>query len=401
MKTRFSTLVLCLFVALGLEAQEISDTQFGKGLLNFTAKDSSFSVKFAPRFQFRSLTTWNHDGEEYLDPEQNFLIRRARLKFDGFALTPKLVYKIELGLSNNDISGANDFTSNSPRYILDAVLKWHFHDNFELWAGQTKLPGNVERVVSSASLQLIDRSIVNSRFNLDRDIGLQLHHKFKLGEKFVIKEKLAFSQGEGRNITSGSQGGMEYTGRLELLPFGEFLEKGDYFQADLEREPSPKLMLGAVYDINNDAVRTRSNLGSFMLLEDGTLYETDIQTFFLDAVFKYRGLSVMAEYAYRDAEDPIARIQGENQAAEYRVLEGQGINFQTAYLFKSNYEIAARYSRNDYSDIIEVDDVEQYTLGGSKYIVGHKLKVQADINYSKKAGIEDFISFRTGFEFHF
>ena len=259
----------------------------------------------------------------------------------------------------------------------------------------------MERVISSASLQLIDRSIVNSRFNLDRDIGLQLHHKFKLGEKFVIKEKLAFSQGEGRNITSGSQGGMEYTGRLELLPFGEFLEKGDYFQADLEREPSPKLMLGAVYDINNDAVRTRSNLGSFMLLEDGTLYETDIQTFFLDAVFKYRGLSVMAEYAYRDAEDPIARIQGENQAAEYRVLEGQGINFQTAYLFKSNYEIAARYSRNDYSDIIEVDDVEQYTLGGSKYIVGHKLKVQADINYSKKAGIEDFISFRTGFEFHF
>ena len=75
--------------------------------------------------------------------------------------------------------------------------------------------------------------------------------------------------------------------------------------------------------------------------------------------------------------------------------------FQTAYLFKSNYEIAARYSRNDYSDIIEVDDVEQYTMGGSKYIVGHKLKIQADINYSKQAGIEDFISFRTGFEFHF
>ena len=74
-----------------------------------------------------------------------------------------------------------------------------------------------------------------------------------------------------------------------------------------------------------------------------------------------------------------------------------GTNWQTI-----NLEIDTNFG-NDYTvlDIIEVDDVEQYTLGGSKYIVGHKLKVQADINYSKKAGIEDFISFRTGFEFHF
>jgi len=401
MKTTLSTLFLCLFVSLGHYAQEISDTKFGKGLINFTAKDSSFSVKFAPRFQFRSFTTWNHDGDEYMDPEQSFLIRRARLKFDGFALTPKLVYKIELGLSNNDLSGANEFTGDAPRYILDAVLKWHFHENFELWAGQTKLPGNVERVISSASLQLIDRSILNSRFNLDRDLGLQLHHKINLGKKFVIKEKLAFSQGEGRNITSGNLGGMEYTGRLEILPFGEFLEKGDYFQADLEREPSPKLMMGLVYDINRDAVRTRSNLGSFMLLEDGTLYETDIETWFVDAVFKYRGISIMAEYAHRNADDPIARIEGEDQPSEYRVLEGQGINLQAAYLFKNLYEITGRYSRNDYTDVIEEEDVEQYTLGGSKYIVGHKLKIQADINYSKQGGDEDFISFRTGFEFHF
>ena len=97
---------------------------------------------------------------------------------------------------------------------------WNFAENWELWAGQTKLPGNVERVVSSANLQLIDRSLLNSRFNIDRDLGVQLRHKSNLGGDFLMREKLAVSQGEGRNVTEGNEGGLQYTARLEFLPFG-------------------------------------------------------------------------------------------------------------------------------------------------------------------------------------
>src|SRR5690606_35924018 len=114
--------------------------------------------------------------EEFESGGSNFLIRRARLKFDGFAFSPKLVYKLEVGLSNRDISGTSVYTGNTPRYVMDAVLKWNFFENFELWAGQTKLPGNRERVISSANLETVDRSLVNSRFNIDRDMGMQLHH---------------------------------------------------------------------------------------------------------------------------------------------------------------------------------------------------------------------------------
>ncbi len=401
MKNAIYAVLVCVLTSFNLYSQEISDTKFGKGLINFTAKDSSFSVKFAPRIQFRSQTSWDYDGENYEGPEQAFLIRRARLKFDGWALTPKLKYKLELGLSNNDIAGANVFTRNAPRYILDAVLKWNFYENFELWAGQTKLPGNVERVVSSANLQFIYRSILNSRFNIDRDIGLQLHHKINIGKNFVIKEKLALSQGEGRNITVGNLGGLQYTGRLELLPFGEFIKKGDYVQSDLVREQTPKLMLGAVYDFNDNAVKTRSNLGSYMIREDGTLYETDITTLFLDAVFKYNGLSMQAEYAYREADEPLAIREGETNLPDYVVGVGNAFNIQAGYLFKTNYEVAARYSTNDFKEITNLLSRKEYTLGGSKYIVGHKLKVQADLTYALQDGINDYIAFRAGFDFHF
>ncbi|MDR5591469.1 porin [Christiangramia sp. SM2212] len=401
MKYAICTFLICVFTAFSIHSQEISDTKFGKGLINFTAKDSSFSVKFAPRIQFRSATNWSHDGDNYSDPTQSFLIRRARLKFDGWAVTPKLKFKIELGLSNNDISGANTFNRNTPRYILDAVLKWNFYENFELWAGQTKLPGNVERVVSSANLQFIDRSILNSRFNIDRDIGLQLHHKIVLGNDLVIKEKIALSQGEGRNVTVGNIGGLQYTGRLELLPFGEFNNKGDYVESDLEREKSPKLMLGAVYDFNDDAVKTRSNLGDYMILEDGNIFQTDITTLFLDAVFKYNGWSMLAEYANREADEPLVIREGISNSPDYEVAVGNAFNIQAGYLLNNNYEIAARYSLNDFDDITNYLDQEEYTLGVSKYIVGHKLKIQADVTYSELDNLKDRIEFRAGFDFHF
>ncbi|SEP71799.1 Phosphate-selective porin O and P [Hyunsoonleella jejuensis] len=394
-------LVLCLSTIFSIASQEISDTSFGNGLINFTAKDSSFSIKFAPRFQMRYISTWNHDGEQYGSPEHNFIIRRARLKFDGFAYSPKLEYKIELGLSNRDISGGNQFTRNTPRYILDAVLKWHFADNWELWAGQTKLPGNVERVISSGDLQLVNRSLLNSRFSIDRDIGLQLRHKSYLGNKFLIREKIALSQGEGRNVTEGNEGGLQYTARLEVLPFGAFKSKGDYKGSDLKREKAPKLSMAFTYNLNANAVRRRGVLGGYMFRSDGSLYETDITTLFVDSMFKHNGFSFMGEYAKRTADAPVALdIDGITPTGDV-VLVGSALNLQAGYLFKSNYEIAGRYTSVDYETVTNTLPRKQYTLGFNKFVHGHKLKLQSDISYTSADGNEDGIRFRLGFDFHF
>ncbi len=401
MKLKFTLLAIAFLVIAPLSSQEISDTKFGKGLINFTAKDSSFSVKFAPRFQVRSVSSWDHDGNQYGSPEHNFIVRRARLKFSGFAYSPKLKYKIELGLSNRDISGANQFNRNTPRYILDAVIMWNFAGNWELWAGQTKLPGNVERVVSSANLQLVDRSLLNSRFNIDRDLGVQLRHKTNLGGDFLMREKFAISQGEGRNVTEGNEGGLQYTTRLEFLPFGTFTSKGDYSQSDLKREVKPKLMVGFTYNLNQAAVRERSFSGDYMFRNDGSLYETDITTFFADAMFKYNGFSFMGEYAKRTADNPVAvELDGITPTGDI-VLTGNALNLQAGYLFKSNYELVGRFTTVDYETVTNTLPRKQYTLGFNKFVVGHKLKVQSDINYTTTNGNKDNITFRLGFDIHF
>jgi len=400
MKIKLLTVGLILSGILTSFSQETNAPQFGKGLFNLVGKDSTFTMKIATRMQFLSVSTWDEGNDGgWVNPDQNFLVRRARLKFDGFAYTPKLKYKIEFGLSNRDMSGVSEYTRNTPRYILDAVVMWNFYENLELWVGQTKLPGNIERVISSGNLQQVDRSLVNSRFNIDRDIGLQLRHHFNIGDNFLVREKLAFSQGEGRNVTNGNLGGHQYTARLELLPFGKFTSKGEYSGSDLKREAKPKLMLAVNYDTNQNAVKTRSNLGSYMTNDVG-FHETDINTFFFDGMFKYNGFSFMWEYAHRDADDPIATNSDGTETGDV-VWIGDGLNLQTGYLLAKDWEVSGRYTNINLDDITGRNAETQYTLGLSKYIVGHKLKVQTDLSYLSVDGSNDELMYRLQLDVHF
>ncbi len=400
MKLKVTLVAVAILVLFSAHSQETNAPKFGKGLFNLVGKDSTWTMKIGTRMQFLAISNWESEDGSLINPEQNFLVRRARLKFNGFAFSPKLKYKMELGLSNRDISGASEFNRNTPRYILDAVVMWNFYQNFELWAGQTKLPGNIERVISSGNLQQVDRSLLNSRFNIDRDMGIQLRHHFNISDKFLVREKFAISQGEGRNITEGNLGGHQYTARLEFLPFGKFKSKGDYSGSDLKREESPKLMIAATYDHNNNAVKNRSNQGSYMTNDVG-FYETNINTIFVDAMFKYKGFSLMAEYADRDAKDPFAKNSDGSLTGD-EVQVGTGLNLQAGYLLNSNWEISGRFTNIELDQNITGKNPEnQYTFGLSKYIAGHKLKVQSDISYLSLDGSNNELMYRLQFDIHF
>ncbi len=401
MKLRLWILGLVLFTSLSSVSQENHIPKFGQGIFNVVDKDSTWSMKFGARIQFLTSVNWVESQEEgWNDANTNFLIRRARLKFGGFAFTPKLEYKIELGLSNRDIANSNKYTGNAPGIILDAVVMWNFYGNFELWAGQTKLPGNLERLISSGNLELVDRSLLNAAFNIDRDVGFQLHHHFYASDQFLIREKLAFSQGEGRNVTTGNLGGYEYTARVELLPLGNFTNKGDFTGGDLAREKTPKLMVSGAYDFNQNAVKTRGNMGTYMVNDTG-FYQTNINTLFLDAMFKYKGISFMGEYVKRDAKDPVAKNSDGTPTGEAAQV-GNGLNLQAGYLFPKNWEVAGRYSHTklDLGQTGLLPET-QYTLGISKYIVGHKLKIQTDINYLTAQDSLSELLYRLQLEIHF
>src|SRR5690606_25951449 len=262
-------------------------TSYGEGI-SLVGSDSSFSLTLGARFQPLYSGTRAVDG--YTD---EFQIRRARVSFEGFAVSPSLQYKFELALSNQDMAGGADPEfGNTANIVLDAYAEWNFYRKWSLRFGQAKLPGNRERIISSQDLQFVDRSEVNNNFNLDRDVGLQILFKSE-----YVNFTGAWSMGEGRNIIVDNHGGYAYTIRGEYLPFGSFTDDGDYFGADLARDENPKRSIGLVFDFNEGASRQMGQLGDF-------LTETrDLRTWFADVHVKYRGFSTLIEAVSRTAPD--------------------------------------------------------------------------------------------------
>ncbi len=379
----FSTFLLMVTTVL---SQDITKNKFGKGI-SIVAKDSSFTMKFSTRMQTLYEGQLNTTTNDYSDGMQ---VRRFRLKFDGTVYSPRLQYKIELAIANSDMnSGAVPESGNTSNIVLDALLKWNFAGKWSVWFGQTKLPGNRERVISSQNLQFVDRSNVNARFNLDRDAGVQLHYN---SNKFNLIG--AVSMGEGRNIIADNAGGYDYTTRVEYLPFGKFANKGDYFSADLEGEPTPKLSVALTYDYNDGASRERGQLGDFMPVE------RSLSTWFADAHFKYKGFSSLIEYAHRTSPDgPV--IVDENDNFVDAFFTGDGLSIQAGYLLPMNFEFAGRYTIVTPEKVTQRNQSEQYTFGVSRYIVDHSLKVQSDLTLIQERTEDNVVMFRLQVELGF
>ena len=153
-------------------SQKIKASNFGKDIINFRDKDNQWGFDFSGRIQLLTKNSWDKEGLNFKDTGSNSGLRRARLKFGGFGLSQKIIYYIELGLSENEMLETSKFVSNLSSVVLDAWIKWNFYKNFSLLIGQSKLPGNIERIISSGKMALVDRSILNREFNIDRDMAL-------------------------------------------------------------------------------------------------------------------------------------------------------------------------------------------------------------------------------------
>src|SRR5690606_16652048 len=161
--------------------------------IQYTGDDSTFYINFRFRMQSRLKYT-SSSGNDLSDGSFEARIRRLRLRMDGYIYNPKLSYSIQLGFTRGD----QDYDDTDvPNLVRDAVIFYNFTDNFYVSFGQSKLPGNRQRVNSSGELQFAERSLVNATFNIDRDFGIKAYYSPQIGEVPVYL-KAAISTGEGR-----------------------------------------------------------------------------------------------------------------------------------------------------------------------------------------------------------
>ncbi|MEC4053690.1 porin [Myroides odoratimimus] len=361
-----------------LKLEQLPYYSYGKGL-GMTSADSIFQLNI--RFRMQNRLTFNeNDGEKNTYEGE---IRRLRLRLDGFVGSPKFLYVIQLSFAPKDLGTTKE---NEPINIIrDAALTYRPNENWNFIFGQTKLPGNRQRINSSGALQLTDRSINNSKFNIDRDFGIQAYYLREKKNEFGYNIKTAVSTGRGRNFSGSESDSYALTGRVELFPLGSFSKNGAFFEGDLAREATPKLMLSGTFHRNNNAMKSQGQTGN-------KLGEAkSFNSLMLDGIVKYNGWAGMISYMNRTLDDALSLNNLEDPTAGYNyIFAGQGMDYQLSYIFPSNYEIIGRVSTQTMKDQLHkntdfnLPNTTQFSLGANKYLWEHTFKLQAELTYDKQ-----------------
>lgn len=332
----------------------------------FTDRQNRFQLQIGGRLQFRFATPNDQDPITYDDffPEEQtvFKINRARLKVGGFTFKPWLKYYFEYELSANRLL---DF-----RVMIE---KWPWM-KFKL--GQWKIEYTRERVISSGKQQLMERSIINRPFTLDRQQGISIYGRIKASKLADFNYHLSILTGSGINARENDDGTLLYTGRVQWNPFGEPVPM---IGSDLEHREKPIASI-AVAGASNSSQYTRfsSSGGGYLTpdVPDGMPGKWHIKQGLLETSLMYRSFSWHSELHVKKIEDKInqntRQLRGGFWQAGYML--NQLIDNEWPLL-----EIAFRFAV--FSPDIPNFAKEETSLAFNSFFNGHLNKLTADISF--------------------
>ena len=385
--------------------QQVESYEPGEGIHITNEKD--YNIRFSGFLQPMVESRFYPDMEGKKD-FQRFRMRRMIAKLSGEAKEKQISYQLQIDLTGSSDGGGDGTTNN---YLMDAWVGWKPNRNLEIVVGQENSPTDSREMgMTSTSLQMIDRSPVALAFSSIREFGVFVNTQFKAGRNAVILPSVALTNGDGANVFAKDHGGMKIGGRLDFLPFGKFGNGGQFRQTDMERELTPKLVIGATYSYNSGISDRRGRQSGTVLYLDSLGKETlpDYQKFGVDFLFKYRGFSVLGEFIKTSATVPKAisqRVRTDGTAAttflvngvqdvtnyvKGRMMLGTGFNIQAGYLFTNGFSIDARYTKlqadaNSFlNNATFYNRPEFYSLCASRYLGrNYGAKVQASVSWNK------------------
>ena len=199
--------------------------EVGKGV-SFQSKNNTFGMTMRARMQ--SLLEFDLD-EDFHHTSMDAEVKRIRLNFEGYVLSPKLLYSIQLGFAPNDTRTVPNGNAN---FVRNAILYYKPNSTWNFGVGQAKIKSNRAHSNSSSALEFVDRSIVDGQFHLDRDFGFFGEFFHRVAGTFNVSAKASITTGEGRNwgvtvvrVVSLIQG------VWNCSPWGRSREKGRLWRA--------------------------------------------------------------------------------------------------------------------------------------------------------------------------
>jgi len=340
----------------------------------FRTRDDKFFMRMTGRIQMRyGYSDFDnvHDSDEEQD-DSSFQLRRARLKWDGYAFK-YFKYKIELALKSTGTKSTSTDDGDKAKAVelIDWWASYNKNPALSVQFGQWKVPWNRQRVISSAELQLIDRATSQDEFNQDRQIGAMLHGKL-FNKKFEYYAGMF--NGNGRNESSNGNNEHLYIARVSWNPFGAFGSGIGEKESDLDWSEKPKAHLSAAIAFDGGADETielEPRYGGEIMAK-----EVDKTSIVGEYGLKYKGFSTKAEFYWRKFDN--IKTHSVSPKAGTKVID-RGFFVQGGYfLIPKKFEVAGRYSLVDFDNSRVADATRETTVGLSWFFHGHGNKLQAN-----------------------
>ncbi|MEH0156137.1 porin [Limibacter armeniacum] len=364
-------IMVCLTHSTFAQEKEAStfspNISYGSKGFEFKSGNDLFSLQFQSRLQFRFATPRDQDPLSFDDfrevPQVVFKINRARLKVGGHAYKSWLKYYWEYELARGNLL---DF-----RIMIE---KWDF---FRVKVGQWKTYYTRERVISSGKQQMVDRSIVNRPFTLDRQQGVEISGRVETIVDFSYY--LSVLTGTGRAVLENDDRNLMYVGRLQWNIFGKEV---DMSGSDIPVHESPAGIIALGAATNQSRYTRFSSAGGGQLegFESGEAGQYKLKQYLVETAFKWKGFSWQHETHWKRIDD---RLNG-------TVSDLEGSYFQAGYFFGNIWdwfpmplELAGRFAYYRPIYLRGEDKQDEYGLAFNWFFVEHRNKLTAECSYFK------------------
>ena len=365
---------------------------YGKKGFTLATTDGLFKTRIQWRFQGRYTFPERGDPRSRShfsdDPDSTFELRRVRLKVGGHGYKPWIKYYLEVDWQPMRSEG-NDTARASTRLIDWRIMlekfKWA-----KLRVGQWKINYSRERVDSSGKQTMVERSIMNRVFTLDRQMGMMLYGRVNPGTILDANYYLGIFSGAGRGV-SNDDDNMMYMGRIQWNVFGRELK---WRQSDVSfhKKPTASLSFGA-YTNKGKCTRWSSggcgNVTGFTSPASGSVQDGRFQTSGMQfgSAFKYRGLAWQHETHWKRIKDSGNPDEG------IAPINGGATNMLGGYLMAGYFphgliaavpkplEVAFRYSHVDPNTDRGGDLRQEFTTGLNWFFAGHRNKLTLDASH--------------------
>lgn len=254
------------------------------------------------------------------------------------------------------------------------IEKW---DWLKFKIGQWKIEYSSERRISSGAQEMVDRSIINRPFTVDRQQGVEVYGHLDGKGLLNFNYWVAVLTGTGRGSSVNDDKNLMYFGRMQWNFIGEPL---NFEGSDLEihEKPSAFLALAAVTNRSPFTRFSTSGGGSLVGYENPEAGQYRVNQMNWETAFKYKGFSWQSEYHQKEIIDKL-----NNDTTTHL----NGYYLQAGYLFHESFdwwpkklEMAFRYANYE-PNLVDNDQEQEKTLTFNWFFKGHKNKLTLETSH--------------------